>query len=136
MTTFNLGPIARGAFHVCATSSAAYVAGRLISDPHCRDIAIIVSIDSVFRIVITHVLDAMHIPYHQVGLRGHLLFSCLTLLTQPLSVQVARLFKINSFHWNNRRSYIALFGYISFGWKATMMVKDVIYLNAPAFKKA
>ena len=129
------GSIVRPVFNVLVNSSAAYGVSRLINAPDCRDIAIIVAIDTAFRIGIIHVLSARNIHFHQNDLVGHLLFPCLTLLTQPLSVKIARIFNVNA-RWQTRPYFITTFGYIALGWKMNMMVKDILYIFAPSLKRA
>ncbi len=129
--------IARPAFNVLVNSGIACCARKItVNDEQCRDVAIIVAIDTAFRIAITHALDALEIPYLQKGVAGHLLFPCLTLITQPISVAIAhRLFSINE-RWSTRQTFIATFGYIAVGWKANMMLKDVMYLCSPSLLKS
>ena len=122
--------VGRGHFNVLVNTTTAYSASVCVSNyrPNNRDVAIIVAIDTAFRIAITHVLDALKIPFLEKETAGHLLFPCLTLLTQPLSVKFAqRFFNANSV-WSTKMRYLEVFGYIALGWKANMMIKDVLYL--------
>lgn len=133
MTTLSsvAGALGRGSFNVLVNTATAWSAGRIMSDLHylIRDIPKIVAIDTVFRIAITHVLDALKIPFLEKGMAGHLLFPCLTFLTQPLSVKIAqRYFKVQSI-WSKKENYFEVFGYIALGWKVNMMIKDVMYLT-------
>jgi hypothetical protein len=128
--------IAGPAFNVGVNVATAFVANSIIfNDPRSsRDLAIIVAIDTAFRIAITHVLGALKIPFFEKGTAGHLLGPCLTLLTQPLSVRIAQRFFNTDPDWSTRESYVELFGFIALGWKANMMLKDVMYLTG--LKKA
>ena len=132
MTTFSsvAGALGRGSFNVLVNTATACAASSLgyRSFDLRRDIAIIVAIDTVFRIAITHVLDALKIPFLEKGTAGHLLFPCLTLLTQPISVEIAQRFFKTDPRWSTKKAYIEMFGYIALGWKANMMLKDVMYL--------
>jgi hypothetical protein len=124
------GALGRGSFNVGVNVATAFVANGIIwhDPPSSRDLAIIVAIDTAFRIGITHVLDALKIPFLEKGTAGHLLFPCLTLLTQPLSVKIAQRFFNADPYWSKKERYIELFGYIALGWKANMMIKNVMYL--------
>ncbi len=125
------GPVVRPIFNLVVNSHTAYFFSKLLKDDNSREIAIIVTIDTLFRIAVTHALDALQIPYLQTRTAGHLLFPCLSLLTQPLSVAVAQgYFHINT-NWNSSVSFMKMFGYIALGWKANMMLKDVVYLCCP-----
>lgn len=131
MTLYSVaGAVGKGGFNVLVNAGAAYSASRIVAEHYIsRDMGIIVAIDTVFRIAITHGLDALKIPYLGKGEAGHLLFPCLTLLTQPLSTKIAqRYFKAYP-HWTNDLNALFLFGAIALGWKANMMVKDVMYLT-------
>src|ERR1700678_2715614 len=100
------GAVGKGSFNVLVNAGAAYSASR-IGGVSARDVGIIVAIDTVFRIAITHVLDALKIPFLEKGTAGHLLFPCLTLLTQPISAKIAQkcfkadpLWNTGISHWN------------------------------------
>jgi hypothetical protein len=133
MTTLSLvaGAIGRAGCNVGMNAATVFVAGTIISQHFYfnRDVAIIVAIDTVFRIGITHVLDAWEIPFLEKGTAGHLLWPCLTLLTQPLSAKIAERFFKTHPEWIKKERFIELFGYIALGWKANMMIKDVLYLT-------
>ncbi len=124
------GALGRGSFNVVVNAGAVYSASYLLtSKDYINDqVTLIVAIDTAFRIAITHVLDALKIPFLEKG-TGRLLFSCLTLLTQPLSIKVAQKLFNASTYWNKNQSRIEVFGYIALGWKANMMIKDVLYLT-------
>lgn len=124
------GALGRGSFNVVVNAGVAYSAPYFLPKGYLnRDVAIIVAIDTAFRIAITHVLDALKIPFLEKGTAGHLLFPCLTFLTQPLSVKVAqKLFNVSPY-WDTKQSRIEVFGFIALGWKANMMIKDVMYLT-------
>lgn len=124
------GALGRGSFNVIVNAATTYSARYIMTKNYPRrDIAMIVAIDTAFRIAITHVLDALKIPFLEKGTAGHLLFPCLTLLTQPLSVKVAQRFFNAGSYWNTTQSRIEVFGFIALGWKANMMIKDVMYLT-------
>ena len=78
------GALGRGSFNVVVNAATAYSAPYFVMKGYpSQQAAIIVAIDTAFRIVITHILDALKIPFLEKGTVGHLLFPCLTLLTQP-----------------------------------------------------
>jgi hypothetical protein len=136
LTTSLAVSASKASFNVALNSSAAYGAAICVGEPDTRDIFIIVAIDTVFRIAIIRALEALHLNYHQIGFATHLIFPCLTLLTQPMSVKIARrVFNINQ-KWDTRPYFMTVFGYISLGWKLNMMSKDVIYINIPSLQKA
>jgi hypothetical protein len=126
----------RGSFNVLVNAGIAYSTSRSIfGNPNrSQDIAAIVAIDTAFRIAITHVLDALKIPFLEKGIAGHLLFPCLTLLTQPLSAKIAQRYFVTHSFWSDKKNYPELFGYIALSWKVNMMLKDVMYLTG--LKKA
>lgn len=124
------------AFNVSFNTATAYLANRFVGDGQGRNIAVLVALDTIFRITITYVLSALKIPYIQTGTAGHLLFPCLTLLSQPLSLIVADKCIGIDRRWYNRKFFITLFGYIALSWKANMMIKDVVYLCYPSLKRA
>lgn len=128
----------RTILNVGFNSSSAYSCSRLLNDNDSLKITIVVAIDTIFRLVITHILDALKIPYLQTGTAGHLLFPCLTLLTQPLSVGFVQRFSSRKetelFNLNRAFGFIKIFGYIALGWKLNMMVKDIAYLAYPSLK--
>jgi len=130
------GNFLRASYNLLLNSSVAYCAAHCVREPDTRDVYIIVAIDTLFRFAITHALSKMNLPYLQIGVAGHLIFPCLTLLAQPLSVLIAR--KVFNTHrkWESRLYFMVVFGYISLGWKLNMMSKDVIYMNLPTLKKA
>lgn len=133
MTTLSsvAGALGRGGFNVFVNTATVYSASVCLgrSSSTINDVAVIVGIDTIFRIAITHVLDALKIPFLEKGTAGHLLFPCLTLLTQPISVKLAqRFFKVTPY-WSLGFRYFEVFGYIALGWKANMMIKDVLYLT-------
>ncbi|HEY5234940.1 MAG TPA: hypothetical protein VIJ14_02080, partial [Rhabdochlamydiaceae bacterium] len=74
------GAVGRGSFNVGVNVATAFVANSIIfNDPRSsRDLAIIVAIDTAFRIAVTHVLGALKIPFFEKGTAGHLLWPCLT----------------------------------------------------------
>ena len=121
------GAVGRGGCNVLVNAATAYLAGyaNFNSSDLRREIATIVAIDTTFRIAITHLLDALKIPFLEKGTAGHLLFPCLTLLTQPLSAKIAERY----FEWSKQEFSIRLFGFIALSWKANMMLKDVLYLT-------
>jgi hypothetical protein len=135
MTTLSsvAGALGRGSFNVIVNAVTAYSVTKCIynyySSTKRRDVSIIVAIDTTFRIAITHVLDALKIPFLEKGTAGHLIFPCLTLLTQPLSVKIAQRFFNTDSSWSKKQHYLEMFGYIALGWKANMMIKDVMYLT-------
>ncbi len=137
MTTSSVaGALGRAGFNVGVNVVTAIVAnGIAYNDPSSnRDLAIIIAIDTAFRIAITHVLDALKIPFLEKGTAGHLLWPCLTLLTQPLSVKISERFFKTHPDWGTKKASIEMFGFIALGWKANMMLKDVMYLTG--LKKA
>jgi hypothetical protein len=138
MTLYSLiGSIARPALNVAGNSLVAYLTTSFFSEHTSnRVIVIIVAIDTVFRIAITHVLDAIKISYLQTGSAGHLLFPCLTLLTQPLSIKIAQRFFNAPSKWSEGKSFMRIFGYIALSWKMNMMAKDMLYMCYPALKRA
>ena len=118
------GPI----FNLVVNSTAAYGMSRAVKSDTSRDVAIIVAIDTMFRIVISNALTAMKFTPEKPKTVGQLIFLCSTLLTQPLSVQIAeRVFKVKA------PSYLSTLAYIFFGWKANIMTKDVIFLAYQKF---
>lgn len=125
------GALGRAGCNVGVNMVTAYVVNGIIwNDPlSTRDIVIIVGVDTTFRIGITHVLDALKIPFLQTGTAGHLLWPCLTLLTQPLSIKIAERFFKTDPNWIKKERFVELFGYIALGWKANSMLKDVLYLT-------
>ncbi len=129
------GPVVRPVFNWVVNSGAAYFFSKFLKDSESREIAIIVTVDTLFRIAITHALDALNLPYLQPGTAGHLLFPCLSLLSQPLSVAFAKKAFTIKGDWNSSASFMKLFGYIALGWKANMMVKDVLFLSYPGLRK-
>lgn len=113
--------------NIVGNGTVAYGLSRLLQTDRPRDVAIIVAIDTVFRIATIHALSALSLPYEKPKTIGHLIFPCLTVLIQPLSVKIAqRLFHVKAPH------YLSTMAYIFFGWKANMMAKDVIYLALSA----
>ncbi len=130
MTTLSsvAGAFGRGGFNVAVNAVIACRINGIIFNVgvQSRDLAIIVAIDTAFRIALTHVLDALKIPFLEKGTAGHLLFPCLTLLTQWLSIKIAHRF-CNADHYLNKKHF-ELFGYIALTWKINMMIKDVMYL--------
>ena len=133
MTTLSsvAGAVGRGSLNVAVNTVIAFwINGNMFNTGiQSRDLAIIVAIDTAFRIAITHVLDALKIPFLEKGTAGHLLFPCLTLLTQRLSIKTAqRLFNTDPY-LSKKENHFALFGFIALGWKANMMIKDVLYLT-------
>jgi hypothetical protein len=126
------GAIGRGSFNVLVNAGVAFLVNRFTVENRVlgRDMTVVVAVDTVFRIAITHVLDALKIPFLEKGTAGHLLFPCLTLLTQPLSSKIVRKFYKTKSAWNNKSHYfLHMFGSIAIGWKANMMLKDVMYLT-------
>ena len=125
------GAVGRGCFNVGVNVATVYALQHfLFKNPtRGREFARIVAIDTAFRIGITHALDALKIPFLEKGTAGHLLFPCLTLLTQPLSVKIAERFFNATPDWNKKETYVVVFGFIAIGWKANMMIKDVMYLT-------
>lgn len=136
MATSNLIRALAPACNVSFNAATAYWANWFVGDSQGRNIAVLVALDTLFRITITYVLGALKIPYLQTGTAGHLLFPCLTLLSQPLSVKVADRFVGIDNRWYNRKFFIMLFGYIALSWKANTMIKDVLYISFPSLKKA
>ncbi len=127
--------LAKPLFNIGVNSAAAYGAARLLNDWNSRDVALIVAIDSVFRIVILHALSALRLPCQDTGLVGHLIFGTLTLMTQTLSARIAiKWFRVNR-RWGDHTHFITLFGYIAWGWKVNGMIKDPILLCIPTLKK-
>jgi hypothetical protein len=124
------GALGRGSFNVLVNAGTAYLASRFTVENRIlrRDMTVVVAVDTVFRIAITHVLDALKIPFLDKGTAGHLLFPCLTLLTQPISCKIVRKFYKTDPTWNNKSHFIHMFGTIAIAWKANMMLKDVMYL--------
>src|ERR1700693_5807346 len=94
MTTLHsvVGAFGRGSFNVAMNTLTAYASADIIFNSLSLDLIIIVAIDTAFRIAITHVLDALKIPFLEKGTAGHLLFPCLTLLTQWVSTKIAQRF--------------------------------------------
>jgi hypothetical protein len=125
------GALGRGSFNVIVNAGTAYFSAPYITLKNYPrgNLAMIVAIDTAFRIAITHLLDALKISFLEKGMAGHLLFPCLTFLTQPLSVKVAQKFFNASPHWDFKQSRIEVFGFIALGWKANMMIKDVMSLT-------
>ena len=135
MATSNTLRAIAPALNTSFNAATAYSASWFIGDGQGRNIAVLVALDTLFRITITHVLSALKIPYLLTGSAGHLLFPCLTLLSQPLGVIVADKFVGIDRRWYTRKFFIVLFGYIALSWKANSMIKDVIYLCYPSLKQ-
>lgn len=131
------GPI----FNVVVNPAAAYGLSYFVEQELSpRDISVIVAIDTAFRIALVHLLGYLTLPSDKVGSLGHLIFPCLTFLTQPLSVKFAERFSfvkpepktINPMLRLPNSRYLHLMAYIFFGWKINMMLKDVVYLSFPS----
>ena len=135
MATSNTLRAIAPALNTSFNAATAYLANRFVGDGQGRNIAVLVALDTLFRITITHVLSALKIPYLLTGSAGHLLFPCLTLLSQPLSVIVADKFVGIDHRWYTRKFFIALFGYIALSWKVNSMIKDVMYIFYPSLKR-
>jgi hypothetical protein len=116
------GPI----FNLVVNTTAACGLSKAVSDDKPRDVAIIVIIDTIFRMVISNVLTALKFTPKEHKTVGELIFLCSTLITQPISVKIAEtFFKVKA------PSYLNTLAYIFFGWKANIMTKDVIFLAYP-----
>ncbi len=114
------GPI----FNLVVNTSAAYGLSKVASDDKPRDVAIIVAIDTIFRILISNALTALKYTPKEHRTVGELIFLCSTLVTQPISVKIAEtFFKVKA------PSYLNTLAYIFFGWKVNIMTKDVIFLS-------
>ena len=124
--------VGRGSVNFLINTATAYSVGYMTNTSfelsQVKGRSVVVAIDTVFRIAITHVLDALKIPFLEKGRAGHLLFSCLTLLTQPLSLKIAQKFGFLPAA-DVRYTYPIIFAYIALGWKANIMLKDVMYLT-------
>lgn len=113
------GPI----FNVIVNSSAAYGLSKAVKRDEARDVAIIVAIDTIFRVVISNVLSALRYTPSQHKSVGELIFLCSTLITQPMSVKFAEtVFKVKA------PRYLSTMAYIFFGWKANLMTKGLYQL--------
>ncbi len=114
------GPI----FNLIVNTSAAWGLSKVASDDNPRDVAIIVVIDTIFRIMISNALTALKFTPKEHRTVGELIFLCSTLVTQPISVKIAEtFFKVKA------PTYLNSLAYIFFGWKANIMTKDVIFLS-------
>jgi hypothetical protein len=114
------GPI----FNLVVNTSAACGLSKVASDDRPRDVAIIVVIDTIFRILISNALTALKYTPKEHRTVGELIFLCSTLVTQPISMKIAeKVFKVKA------PSYLNTLAYIFFGWKANIMTKDAIFLS-------
>ncbi|MBS0647614.1 MAG: hypothetical protein JSS10_00145 [Verrucomicrobia bacterium] len=115
--------VANSLNNIGLNSSAAYSLSCLFETDNPRDVAIIVAIDTVFRMALSIALSALKLPPENPRSIGNLAFVSLTMITQPLSVQVAkRCFGVKP------PDYLSTMAYIFFGWKTNLMLKNVIYL--------
>ncbi len=136
MTTFNpIKVLAKPLFNIVVNSAAVYGAARLLGVDDSQEVALIVAIDTVFRIGIVHALSAMRLPCQETGLMGHLIFGTLTLMTQRVSTRIAIGWLGVNRRWRARAYFMTIFGYIALGWKVNGMIKDPILLCIPSLKK-
>jgi len=103
-------------------AAAAFLTNFSHDDETVRDIAIIVAIDTVFRIALSHTISAFKLTPNKPKTIGNLIFICSTVVTQPVSVKLAE----RIFH-AKKPPYLNTLAYIFFGWKANLMVKDLFY---------
>ncbi len=111
-------------FNLVVNTSAAWGLSKVASDDRPRDVAIIVVIDTIFRILISNALTALKYTPKEHRTVGELIFLCSTLVTQPISMKIAERFFIEK-----APSYLNTLAYIFFGWKANILTKDVIFLS-------
>lgn len=125
MLTSHFGPITRGVLNAALNSSFSYGFAKLTEEDSPRSIAIIVAIDTTFRIAAKHLFDhvfgaKVDSPRNMV----HFSFLLVTGLIQLMSAYVAdRYFRARS------KSQISLFGYIALSWKVNIMVKDLAFTS-------
>ena len=137
MASILKGPV----FNVVVNAGAAYGLSSYLQEDKPKEVGNIVAIDTLFRIVIVHLLSSLKLPVDKVGTAGHLIFPCLSFISQPLSVALYRkVFKATHpegqpIPGHRGPRYLSMMAYIFFGWKVNMMAKDVMYLCFPSMIK-
>ena len=104
-------------------AAAALLAKIVQDDDTAHDVWTIVAIDTLFRMALSHALSACKLTPATPKTVGNLLFLSSTLITQPLSTLFAQ--KVCGI---KKPTYLNTLAYIFFGWKANLMVKDVVYV--------
>jgi hypothetical protein len=121
-------PFVRPSLNIVFNSSADFALARVFQPLHAKNVAIVLAIDSIFRITAVNFLSLMKYSMNR-GSWGQLSFLCITLLSQPASVYLARkLFHVQA------PEPISLFGYIAASWKANMIVKELLFIFIPGLR--
>ncbi len=117
------------AYNLVVNTAAAYGLCLVASDDNPRDVAIIVATDTVFRMILSHAIAALKLTPGEPKTVGNLIFLCSTLITQPLSVKCADRY----FHVKKPPSYLNTMAYIFWGWKASLMGKNIWFTSKNLF---
>ena len=118
MTSAFLRPVSKAAVNTAFNSFVGYGLCKIFQGESPRDIAIILAIDTAFRIATLHLLNAR---FGKGTAMVNLVFPASSALIQPLSSYLA-----HKLFLTNTRNHISLFGYIAASWKANMMLKGTL----------